>query len=69
LLDGERRLAARMMRTRESSLSPRIAIEVNEMSIINKEILEQDKRSLTVFLTYLNVILAAAFLLICFCAG
>jgi hypothetical protein len=46
-----------------------MVIEVNEMSIINKEILEQDKRSLTVFLTYLNVILAAAFLLICFCAG
>jgi hypothetical protein len=39
------------------------------MSIINKEILKQDKRSLTVFLTYLNVILAAAFLLICFCKG
>jgi hypothetical protein len=69
LLDGERRLAARMMRTRESSLSPRIAIEVNEMSIINKETLEQDKRLLTVVLTYLNAILAAAFLLICFCTG
>jgi hypothetical protein len=44
----------------------RIPMEGADMSIISKESIEQDKRSLTVFLIYLNVVLAGAFLLACF---
>jgi hypothetical protein len=70
LLDGWRRFnGVEEHLNRATSLSRRIAIEGDEMSIISKETLEQDKRSLTTFLICLNVLLAGAFLLTCFCTG
>jgi hypothetical protein len=70
LLDGGRRLkGVEEYYNRATPLSRRIVIEGDEMSIISKEILEQDKRSLTTFLIYLNILLAGAFLLTCFYNG
>jgi hypothetical protein len=70
LLDGWRRLkGVEEHLYRATALSRMIVIEGDEMSIISKETLEQDKRSLTAFLICLNVLLAGAFLFTCFCTG
>ena len=70
LLDGGRRLkCVKEYLNRATPLSRRIVIEGDEMSIISKETREQDKRSLTTFLIWLNILLAGAFLLTCFYTG
>lgn len=43
-----------------------IKIERYEMSVINKEELKRDERSLFIFLTLFNITLAGLFLLACF---
>jgi hypothetical protein len=39
------------------------------MSVISKEQIKRDERSLVIFLILFNVVLASAFLLVCFYKG